>query len=60
MVVTAVGIEPRPPAYKPCLLTTTLPPHMYDDVRAHIQEMLDIGAICKLHSPWASVVVVLV
>ena len=25
--------------------------HMYDDVRAHIQEMLDIGAICKLHSP---------
>ena len=32
-------------------------PHMYDDVRAHIQEMLDIGAIHKLHSPWASVVV---
>ena len=24
---------------------------MYDDVRAHIQEMLDIGAIHKLHSP---------
>ena len=24
MVVTAVGIEPGPPAYKPCLLTTTL------------------------------------
>ena len=22
-----------------------IPPHMYDDVRAHIQEMLDIGAI---------------
>ena len=32
-----------------------IPPHMYDDVRAHIQEMLDIGAIRKLHSPWASV-----
>ena len=30
---------------------------MYDDVRAHIQEMLDIGALCKLHSPWASAVV---
>ena len=30
-----------------------IPPHMYNDVRAHIQEMLDIGAICKLHSPWS-------
>ena len=34
-----------------------IPPHMYDDLRAHIQEMLDIGAIHKLHSPWASTVV---
>ena len=34
-----------------------IPPHMYDDVRAHMQEMLDIGAIHKSHSPWASVVV---
>ena len=33
------------------------PPHMYDDVKAHLQEMLDIGAIRKSHSPWASVVV---
>ena len=30
---------------------------MYDDMGAHIQEMLDIGAICKAHSPWASAVV---
>ena len=34
-----------------------IPPHMYDDVRAHIQEMLDIGAICKSHSLWGSAVV---
>ena len=34
-----------------------IPPHMYDDVRAYIQEMLDIGAICKSRSLWASTVV---
>ena len=33
------------------------PPHLYNDMRAHIQEMLDIGINCKLHSPWASTVV---
>ena len=30
---------------------------MYDDVKAHFQEVLDIGDIRKLHSLWASVVV---
>ena len=34
-----------------------MPPHMYDDVRAHIQKMLDIGTIHQLHSLWASAVV---
>ena len=34
-----------------------IPPHMYDDMRAHIQEMLDIRAIHQLHSLWASAVV---
>ena len=30
---------------------------MYDEVKAHIQEMLDVGAIRPLNSPWASAVV---
>ena len=34
-----------------------IPPHMYNDVRTHIQEMLDIRAIHWLHSLWASTVV---
>ena len=36
-----------------------IPLHMYNDVRAHIQEMLDISAIYQLHSLWASVVVLI-
>ena len=31
--------------------------HMYDDVKAHLQEMLGIRVIRKLHSLWASTVV---
>ena len=30
---------------------------MYDDVKALLQEMLDIGAIHKSHNLWASTVV---
>ena len=36
-----------------------IPPHMCDNVKAHLQEMLDIGAILKSHSPWASAVVLI-
>ena len=41
--------------FKECYLC--IPPHMYNDMRAHIQEMLDIGTIHKSHSPWASAIV---
>ena len=35
----------------------TIPPHQYEEVTKHLQEMLDIGAICRSTSPWASPVV---
>ena len=34
-----------------------IPPHMYDSIKAHLQEMLDIGAIRKSHSLLGSMVV---
>ena len=34
-----------------------IPPHQYDEVRKHLKEMLEIGAIRKSNSPWASAVV---
>ena len=34
-----------------------IPPHQYDEVRKHLKEMLEIGAIGKSNSPWASPVV---
>ena len=30
---------------------------MYDEVKVHIQEMLDVGAIQPSNSPWATVVI---
>ena len=32
-------------------------PHQYEEVRKHLNEMLEIGAIQKSNSPWASAVV---
>ena len=32
-------------------------PGMYDEVKAHIQEILDVGAIQPFNSPWASAIV---
>ena len=34
-----------------------VPPHQYEEVRKNLQEMLDIGAIHRSTSPWASPVV---
>ena len=31
-----------------------IPPHQYEEVRKNLQEMLDIGAIHRSTSPWAS------
>ena len=34
-----------------------IPPHQYEEVRQHLKEMLEIGAISESKSPWASAVV---
>ena len=34
-----------------------IPPHLYEEVKAHLQEMVEVGAIRKSFSPWASAVV---
>ena len=34
-----------------------IPPQMYDEVKAHVQEMLNLGAIRPSNSPWASAIV---
>ena len=34
-----------------------IPPHLYDEVKTHLQEMVEVGAIRRSFSPWASAVV---
>ena len=34
-----------------------IPPQMYEEVRAHLKEMLDLGAIRESNSPWSSPIV---
>ena len=34
-----------------------IPPQMYDEVKTHLHEMLDLGAIRPSNSPWASAIV---
>ena len=34
-----------------------IPPHQYNEVKEHLKQMLEIGAIRKSKSPWASAVV---
>ena len=34
-----------------------IPPHQYEEVKNHLKEMLEIGAIRKSQSPWASTIV---
>ena len=34
-----------------------IPPHLFDEVKHHLKEMIEVGAIRKSNSPWASAVV---
>ena len=34
-----------------------IPLHQYDEVKKHLDEMLETGAICRFTSPWASPIV---
>ena len=34
-----------------------IPPHLFEEVKQHLQEMLEVGAIRRSFSPWASAVV---
>ena len=45
--------DPQP--FKECY--RRIPPHLYEEVKAHLQEMVEVGAIRRSFSPWASAVV---
>ena len=45
--------DPQP--FKECY--RRIPPHLYEEVKKHLQEMVEVGAIRKSFSPWASAVV---
>ena len=34
-----------------------IPPHLYEEVKNHLQEMVEVGAIRRSFSPWAGAVV---
>ena len=34
-----------------------IPPHLFDEVKNHLKEMIEVGAIRKSNSPWASAIV---
>ena len=34
-----------------------IPPHLFEEVKQHLQEIVEVGAIRRSFSPWASVVV---
>ena len=34
-----------------------IPPHLYEEVKNHLQEMVEVGAIRRSFSTWASTVV---
>ena len=34
-----------------------IPPHCFEEVKQHLQEMVEVGAIRRSFSPWASAVV---
>ena len=34
-----------------------IPPHLYEEVKNHLQEMVEVGTLRRSFSPWASAVV---
>ena len=34
-----------------------IPPNLFDEVKNHLKEMIEVGAIQKLSSPWVSAAV---